>query len=310
MNKNDLSDSKFNITKLIPPLSILCGLGLWELAVRLGNYPAFILPSPSRIAQRFVSASRTGLLWPHVWVTFSEVLAGLLIGTAAALIAGYFLAHSPVAEKIIFPYVVVSQAVPLAAIAPLLIIWFGSGIRPKIVICALTVFFPLLINILVGYRELEKNLNDLFTSMKAGRWARLIYLEFPGILPVLLGGLRISATLSVIGAVVGELSGADDQLQGIPGGANGHGDHGRFRAHGSHPGGGHHIPPGSARLLRSAGNQRRRHRGQHRAGFQADKGHGFPPLLYGCRFPVSSTADGSSVAGRIRIAFRTDQKDH
>ena len=212
MHKNDLSDSKFNITKLIPPLSILCGLGLWELAVRLGNYPAFILPSPSRIAQRFVSASRTGLLWPHVWVTFSEVLAGLLIGTAAALIAGYFLAHSPVAEKIIFPYVVVSQAVPLAAIAPLLIIWFGSGTRPKIVICALTVFFPLLINILVGYRELEKNLNDLFTSMKAGRWARLIYLEFPGILPVLLGGLRISATLSVIGAVVGELSGADAGL--------------------------------------------------------------------------------------------------
>lgn len=185
---------------------------MWELIVKLSNYPAFILPAPSRIGQRFVSAWKSGILWPNVWVTFYEVLLGLLIGTAAALIAGYFLAHSPVAEQIIFPYVVVSQAIPLAAIAPLLIIWFGSGIRPKIVICSLTVFFPLLINILVGYRELENNLSDVMTSMKAGRWARLVYLEFPGTLPVLLGGLRISATLSVIGAVVGELSGADAGL--------------------------------------------------------------------------------------------------
>ena len=198
--------------KWIPPLSILAGLCLWELFVKFGNYPAFILPAPSRIAERFVSASKSGILWPNVWVTFYEVLLGLLLGTGCALTAGYFLAHSPVAEKIIFPYVVVSQAVPLAAIAPLLIIWFGSGVRPKIVICSLTVFFPLLINILVGYRELEKNLSDLFTSMTASRPARLIYLEFPGILPVLLGGLRISATLSVIGAVVGELSGADAGL--------------------------------------------------------------------------------------------------
>lgn len=205
-------NDKLRRGKWIPPLSIAAGLCLWEIIVRMSKYPAFILPAPSRIFTRFISASRAGILWPNVWVTFYEVLTGLLIGTAAALIAGYFLAHSPVAEKIIFPYIVVSQAVPLAAIAPLLIIWFGSGVMPKIVICALVVFFPLLINILVGYRELERNLIDLMTSMKAGRWARLRYLELPGTLPVLLGGLRISATLSVIGAVVGELSGADAGL--------------------------------------------------------------------------------------------------
>ena len=212
MRSENQTESKRSFAKLIPPLSILGGLCIWELFVALSDYPAFILPAPSRIVQRFVSAAKTGILWPNVWVTFYEVLLGLLLGCGAALIIGYILAHSPVAEKIVFPYVVVSQAVPLAAIAPLLIIWFGSGIRPKIVICALTVFFPLLINILVGYRELESNLSDLFTSMKAGRWARLKYLEIPGILPVLLGGLRISATLSVIGAVVGELSGADAGL--------------------------------------------------------------------------------------------------
>ena len=210
--ENKTGENRFKRARFIPPLSVLGGLCLWEVLVRLSNYPAFILPAPSRIFERFLSASRAGILWPNVWVSFYEVLLGLLIGTSAAVIAGYVLAHSPIAEKIIFPYIVVSQAIPLAAIAPLLIIWFGSGVRPKIVICSLVVFFPLLINILVGYRELERNLSDLMTSMKAGRWARLRYLEIPGTLPVVLGGLRISATLSVIGAVVGELSGADAGL--------------------------------------------------------------------------------------------------
>ena len=210
--ENRRSENRVKRARWIPPLSIIGGLCIWEILVRLSGYPAFILPAPSRIFTRFISASKAGILWPNVWVSFYEVLLGLLIGTAAALTAGYFLAHSPVAEKIIFPYIVVSQAIPLAAIAPLLIIWFGSGVRPKILICSLVVFFPLLINILVGYRELENNLSDLMTSMKAGRWARLRYLELPGTLPVVLGGLRISATLSVIGAVVGELSGADAGL--------------------------------------------------------------------------------------------------
>lgn len=196
----------------IPPLSILCGLGIWEIIVRASDYPAFILPAPSQIFLRFLSACRSGVLLPNTLVTLYEVAAGLLIGTAAALFCGYLLAHSPTAERILFPYVVVSQAIPMAAIAPLLIIWFGSGMLPKIVICALVVFFPLLINVLVGYRDLERNLQDLMTSMKAGRLARLRYLELPGTLPVVLGGLRISATLSVIGAVVGELSGADAGL--------------------------------------------------------------------------------------------------
>ena len=206
------NENRIKQGRWIPPVSIIGGICIWEILVRLSGYPPFILPAPSRIFNRFLSASRAGILWPNVWVSFYEVLLGLLIGTAAALTAGYFLAHSPAAEKIIFPYIVVSQAIPLAAIAPLLIIWFGSGVRPKILICSLVVFFPLLINILVGYRELENNLSDLMTSMKAGRMARLRYLELPGILPVLLGGLRISATLSVIGAVVGELSGADAGL--------------------------------------------------------------------------------------------------
>lgn len=198
--------------KWIPLFSILAGLGIWEAVVRFSHYPAFILPAPSRIAERFITASRSGILWPNVWTTFSEVFLGLIFGTLTALVIGYLLAHSPTAEKIIFPYVLVSQAVPLAAIAPLMIIWFGSGMLPKVVICALVVFFPVLVNILVAFRDLEGNYQDLMTSLQAGRWARLRYLEIPGTLPTVLGGLRISATLSVIGAVCGELAGADAGL--------------------------------------------------------------------------------------------------
>ena len=198
--------------KWLPLLSLLAGIGVWEEAIRILDYPAFILPAPSKIFSRFLVASRSGLLWSNFFITFKEILLGLLIGTISALIIGYFIAHFPTLEQILFPYVLVSQAVPLAAIAPLMIIWFGTGMLPKVVICSLVVFFPVLINILVAFRDLEGNYQDLMTSLNADRAARLRYLEIPGTLPTVLGGLRISATLSVIGAVCGELAGADAGL--------------------------------------------------------------------------------------------------
>jgi NitT/TauT family transport system permease protein len=141
-----------------------------------------------------------------------EVILGLVIGTILALFSGYFLAHNPIIEKIMFPYIIASQAIPMAAIAPLLVIWFGSGITPKILICTLVVFFPIQINVIIGLREIPRNLRDLMKSMQANPKAVFKYLELPGALPVIFGGLRISATLSVIGAVVGELTGADAGL--------------------------------------------------------------------------------------------------
>ena len=101
---------------------------------------------------------------------------------------------------------------PTVAIAPLLVIWFGPGIFSKVLICALIVFFPVLVNTVVGMRAVSENLRDLMRSMRAARWQPLRLLELPAALPVLLGGLRIGATLSVIGAVVGELVGANRGL--------------------------------------------------------------------------------------------------
>ena len=115
-------------------------------------------------------------------------------------------------ERLISPYLVASQAIPVVAIAPLLVIWFGPGLFSKVLVCALIVFFPVLVNTVVGLRAVPQNLRDLMGALRATPAQTLRYLEVPAALPVLLGGLRIGATLSVIGAVVGEFVGSDRGL--------------------------------------------------------------------------------------------------
>ena len=115
-------------------------------------------------------------------------------------------------ERIISPFLVASQAVPIVAVAPLLVIWFGPGIFSKMLICGLIVFFPVLVNTVVGLRAVPRSLYELMDSLHASRWQVFRQLEIPAALPVFLGGLRIGATLSVIGGVVGELIGANSGL--------------------------------------------------------------------------------------------------
>jgi NitT/TauT family transport system permease protein len=194
------------------PVSILVGLGIWqELTVWFG-LPAFILPGPVAVWQRFLRSLADGSLLSNAWVTLEEVLLGLLLGSILATVLGYLLTKSNLAERILSPYLIASQAIPTVAIAPLLIIWFGPGMFSKVLVCALIVFFPVLVNTMVGVRAVPENLKDLMQSLRATRWQMLRYLEIPAALPVFLGGLRIGATLSVIGAVVGEFVGADHGL--------------------------------------------------------------------------------------------------
>ncbi len=193
-------------------LSLLIALGGWQLAVIFTDLPSFILPSPTDVGTRFLRALSDGSLLRHSSITLLEILLGLLTGTAAATALGYLLAKSHLFERLLAPYLVASQAVPIVAIAPLLIIWFGPGIFSKVLICALIVFFPVLVNTVVGVRAVPSALRDLMRSLRATRWQTLRYLEIPAALPVFLGGLRIGAALSVIGAVVGEFVGADRGL--------------------------------------------------------------------------------------------------
>lgn len=194
------------------PLVLVAVLGLWELAVRLAGYPAYILPTPERVWARLLVALSDGTLLTHTWVTLQEVFAGLALGLVVALVLGYGIAKSRRLERVLAPYLVASQAIPIVALAPLLVIWFGAGSLSKVIVCALTLFFPVLINTVVGIRGVDPNLRDLMRSLRASRWQTFTMLEVPAALPVLLGGLKVGVTLSVIGAVVGEFVSADRGL--------------------------------------------------------------------------------------------------
>ena len=192
--------------------SLAAFLAIWQTVVSLAKLPAFILPSPAEVAARVLRALTDGSLLAHSGVTLLEVVVGLLTGAVAATALGYFIAKSRLLENLLAPYLVASQAVPLVAIAPLLVIWFGPGMFSKFLICALIVFFPVLINTVVGVRAVPSALRDLMHSLRATPGQILTKLEIPAALPIFLGGLRIGAALSVIGAVVGELVGSDGGL--------------------------------------------------------------------------------------------------
>jgi NitT/TauT family transport system permease protein len=194
------------------PISAGLAIIIWYLIARYGGFPAFILPSPIQVWTRFLSALLDGRLAYHIAVTLGEVLVGLSLGVIAATTLGYLLAKSETFERLLAPYIVASQSIPIVAIAPLLVIWFGPGLFSKVLICALIVFFPVLINTIVGLRSVPDELRDLMRSLQATSWQTFQYLEVPSALPVFLGGLRIGATLAVIGAVVGEFVGADRGL--------------------------------------------------------------------------------------------------
>jgi NitT/TauT family transport system permease protein len=197
---------------LLVPVAMVVLIGVWALIARLGDYPAFLLPTPQLVWAKFVQVATDGTLWYHTSVTLVEILGGLAVGLTAALLLGYVLAKSPVVERFLSPYIVASQSVPIVALAPLLIVWFGFGLMSKVMVCALTIFFPVLINTIIGLRSVEEDLMDLMRSLQASRWQVFRYLEVPAALPVVMGGLKIGVTLSVIGAVVGEFAQSDRGL--------------------------------------------------------------------------------------------------
>jgi NitT/TauT family transport system permease protein len=207
-----LQFTRHRLEILLVPVAMLALIALWSLIGRIGDYPPFLLPTPRQVWSRFLQVAADGTLWFHTSVTLAEILAGLALGLSVATSLGYLLAKSPLVERLLSPYIVASQSVPIVALAPLLIVWFGFGLLSKVLVCALTIFFPVLINTVVGLRSVEENLVDLMKSLKASRWQMFRFLEVPASLPVLLGGVKVGVTLSVIGAVVGEFAQSDRGL--------------------------------------------------------------------------------------------------
>ena len=151
---------------LAPALGTILIVG-WEALARSGLYADFIIPAPTTVAARWWAIASDGSLLRHAAVTLREVLTGLLIGVAAAFWLGYGIARSRLVAYTLTPYLVALQAVPIVAVAPLLIIWFGAGIASKVIICALLVFFPMLVNTVLGVRNISPDLRDLMRSLEA-----------------------------------------------------------------------------------------------------------------------------------------------
>lgn len=184
----------------------------WKAIVVVTGLPSFILPAPEIVAERLVTAMTDGTIWPHLWTTLVEVLLGFTVGAALALVVGYGLARSALFERLASPYLVAAQAIPILALAPLLVLWFGNGLASKVVICALIVFFPVAIATMVGIRSVDERLLELGRSLRATHRQVLTTLEIPAALPSIFGGMRVGVTLAVVGAVVGEWAGAERGL--------------------------------------------------------------------------------------------------
>jgi NitT/TauT family transport system permease protein len=197
----------------LPVVGAFVGFVLvWKVVVLLTGLPPFILPAPETVAERFVGAWLDGTIWPHFATTMVEIALGFGVGVVLALVVGYGLARSALFERLASPYLVAAQAVPVLVLAPLLVLWFGSGLLSKVVICALIVFFPVAIATMVGFRSVDARLLELGRSLRATPRQILTTLEVPAALPNIFGGMRVGVTLAVVGAIVGEWAGASNGL--------------------------------------------------------------------------------------------------
>ncbi len=193
---------------LIPPVLVaLAVLGLWELIVRLAHVPNYLLPAPSQILAEIVES--IGPLLLDTAVTMLESVLGFIVGCGIGIAVAVLFAHSTLAERAFYPYAIALKTIPIVAIAPLLILWFGNGIPAKVVMAALICFFPAIVNTTIGLKSVSPAALDLFGSLSASRWQILWKLRFPMALPYIFSALKIASTLAVIGAIVGEMSGAN-----------------------------------------------------------------------------------------------------
>jgi NitT/TauT family transport system permease protein len=203
--------------RLLRDAAPVAGAGLlfvvaWAAIVAVGDYPPYILPGPLVVAERLVSGWLDGTIWPHFWTTLREVLLGLAVGGSTGMLTGVLLARSRVAARMLSPYIVAAQATPILALAPLIALWFGTGLESRVLICALICFFPIAVGTMVGIRSVDLRLVELGRSFRATRQQLLLRIEVPSALPQILGGFRIGVTLAVVGAIVAEWAGGETGL--------------------------------------------------------------------------------------------------
>jgi NitT/TauT family transport system permease protein len=185
-------------------------VALWEAGTRLFAVPAFLLPPPSAIAASM--AKNAALLAAGGWVTTLEILLGFLLSIAVGIPLALMIFLWPPFSRAVLPLLISSQAMPKVAVAPLFLVWFGFGLVPKVLIAFLIAFFPVVINTAVGLAAIEPEKIHLARSMGLGGFRTFFKIRLPDALPAIFAGLKISITLAVVGAVVGEFVGGDAGL--------------------------------------------------------------------------------------------------
>jgi putative hydroxymethylpyrimidine transport system permease protein len=205
------------VGRWLPPIAIVVALlGAWELAARLDvianalNLEPFLVPAPSDIAQALWHDR--GLLADNAWVTLQEVLAGFALSVAAGVAFAIVLHLSPTVRRAVYPLLVASQTVPIVVVAPILVVWLGFGIGPKLVIIALICFFPITVNTLDGLGSVDPDLVKMMRTLDASRLQTLRRVEGPTALPYFFSGAKIAVAVAVIGAVFGEWAGSSSGL--------------------------------------------------------------------------------------------------
>lgn len=209
MSKSPTRRSKSRLNRTLsrygpPTLSILLLLLLWQALSWLGYIELWLLPSPGQILVDGVEAWLHLGLATHTWHTLREALFGFLLAVGTSLLLALIVDFSPLLRRAIYPLLVVSQTIPIIAIAPILVLWLGYDIQPKVLIVALVCFFPIVISTADGLRAADPGWSDLLRSMGATRWQIFTKVRFPGALPSFFSGLKVAVTYSVIGAVIGE----------------------------------------------------------------------------------------------------------
>lgn len=187
---------------MIPLVTVLLILVVWQIATGTGAIPKFMLPSPVDVVRAFIGDF--GLLMSNARVTLVEAFVGLGLGIAIGFVVAVLMDASEIIYKAVYPLLVITQTVPTVAIAPLLVLWFGYEMMPKVILIIIVTFFPIAVSLLDGFRSADRDTLNLMRSMGASRLQTFRYVKLPGALGQFFASLRIAVSYAVVGAVISE----------------------------------------------------------------------------------------------------------
>lgn len=196
--------------KLIPIIFLLVIIALWQMLVAQGLIPEYVLPSPGRIGKTLIEIFPE--IWRHMVTTLREAGIGFGIAIVFSIALAMMMDNVSIIRRALYPLILVSQTVPIIALAPLFVIWFGFGMLPKIIVVVLVCFFPIVVSLLDGLESIDRDMINLLRSMGASRLSIFKIVKFPSAMVSFFSGLRIAATYSIMGAVIGEWLGGSDGL--------------------------------------------------------------------------------------------------